>query len=63
MKLKLSKKFNRYDKDQVVDVEEKEAKNLLRRGVAEVVEEPVIEVKEEKKKPANKAEKKKPTTK
>ena len=46
------------EKEQVIDVGDKEATNLIRRGVAESVE-----TKAEKKKPANKAEKKKPTTK
>ena len=51
MKVKLLKKYNRYAANEVVEVSEIEATNLLKRGVADIV-------KAEKKAPSNKMEKK-----
>lgn len=50
MLLKILKKYNRYDKNEEVEVSDATAKNLLKRGVADVV-------KEEKKKASNKGDK------
>ena len=51
MKLRILKKYNRYSENEIIDVSETVAANLLKRGAADIV-------KAEKKAPSNKMEKK-----
>lgn len=63
MKYKVTKKYNRYEAGQIVELSDNEASNMFRRGVIEEVKESTTVEKEEKKETSNKSEKKKLNTK